>query len=196
MKYILVIFIFLYMGNGTALAELRGIGVTPAVIDVTGVSSFPYSTEMFVKNGSATRESFEVTFKSDSISNTSIEPSRFSLAANESKRIVVTFSEPDNKKSQGVISVISTKVNLEGFSTGTGLEIPVSITVPAQVSALGMANIASFFPFSWIVLFSIIAIFILLRFISVFMYPLVFPVTKKMNKGFIAPGDVIKFDHE
>lgn len=196
MKYIVLIFIFLYMGTGVALADLRGIGVTPAEIDIKGISSFPYSTEIFVKNGSATRESFEVTFKSDSLTNVSIEPSRFSLAANESKRVIVQFDEPGEKYAKGIIRVTAMRVSLEGFSTGTGLEIPVNISVARQVPELGIANIYSFFPSSWMVLFSIIGIFILLRALATFIYPLIFPVVKIMNKGFMEPGDTIIFDHE
>lgn len=196
MKYIVLIFIFLYMGTGVALANSRGIGVTPAEIDVKGISSFPYSTEVFVKNGSTNRESFEVTFKSDSLANVSVEPSRFSLGAKESKRIIVQLDEPEEKYAKGIIRVTAMRVNLDGFNTGTGLEIPVSISVATQAPELGIASISSFFPSSWMALFSIIGIFILLRALATFIYPLIFPVAKIINKGFMEPGDIVVFDHE
>lgn len=185
MKYIFFVLLLLSFAR-VAQAETRGIGVSPAIIDVQGVSSWPYRTEMFVKNGSLKRESFEITFKSNSLKNISIEPSRFSLKGGETRRVLVQLEKPDIRIAQGTVRVTALRITPEGFATGTGIEIPVRvigalIVQDSDASELLGAGIAAFtemlWPSPWIVLFAVIIIFFVLRAVTFFIYPFFFPGT-------------------
>ena len=204
MRYLVAAIVLIsFMGAGATLADSRGIGVSPAVIDVQGVSSWPHTVELFVKNVSLERESFEITLKNTSLKDISIIPSRFSLGGGETRRILVQLEKPDTSIGQGTLRVTAQRVTPEGFATGTGIEIPVRVRIESAVQGFKIGELLgarvsvfakALWPSSWIVLFSVILIFFVLRALAFFIYPFFFPVPRKVQKGFMEPGDTIVFD--
>jgi len=115
MKYILLLLVLAV--PFVALAQTRGIGVSPARIDAPEI---PHTTALFVTNLSSDKELFEVT---GVIAN----PGRFVLKRGETGRIIVNFDEAK----EGVIRVSATRVSSEGLTTGTGIEIPYKVGEPS-----------------------------------------------------------------
>lgn len=203
MRYFIAIVLVGLMGAGATLAGSRGIGVSPAVIDVQGVSLWPHTVELFVKNASLGRESFEITLKNTSLKDISITPSRFSLKGGETKRVLVQLEKPDTNIGQGTLRVTAQRVTPEGFATGTGIEIPVRVRAAPAVQGfkigelLGAGVLAftkSLWPSSWVVLLAVILIFFALRALAFFVYPFFFPAPRQVQKGLMEPGDTILFD--
>lgn len=203
MRYLAAIVLVGFMGVGATLAGSRGIGVSPAVIDVQGVSLWPHTVELFVKNASLGRESFEITLKNTSLKDISITPSRFSLKGGETRRILVQLEKPDAKLGQGTLRVTAQRVTPEGFATGTGIEVPVQVSAAPAVQGFKIEELLgagvlvftkTLWPSSWIVLFAVILIFFVLRALAFFVYPFFFPTPRQVQRGFIEPGDTIVFD--
>ena len=110
-----------------ALALERGIGVTPAKIEVGQNVEWPYTFPITVTNLSSETENFEVTFDKDEDTIVSVSPGRFSLDALVSARVLVAFDPPAGRSAEGIVEVVSTRTSPEGFTTGTGVKIPFHI---------------------------------------------------------------------
>ena len=112
---------------GVSSAQERGIGVTPAKIEVGQNVEWPYTFPITVTNLSSETENFEVTFDKDEDTIVSVSPGRFSLDALVSARVLVAFDPPAGGAAEGIIEVVSTRTSPEGFTTGTGVRIPFQI---------------------------------------------------------------------
>lgn len=127
MKFIIFLYVIylLGMGFGVSHAQERGIGVTPAKIEIRKGVEWPYTIPVEVFSLSSAREQFEVTFEKNGKSEISAFPGRFSLESGEKKNILVTFDRPQGKVS-GFVKV-ATIGKEENFPTGTGIKIPFSM---------------------------------------------------------------------
>jgi hypothetical protein len=108
------------------MAQERGIGVTPAKIEVGQNVEWPFAVPITVTNLSSETENFEVTFEKDVGTIVSVSPGRFSLDSGASARVLVTFEQPRGKM-EGLVKVVSSRISPEGFTTGTGVKIPFYI---------------------------------------------------------------------
>ncbi|MEK7510517.1 MAG: hypothetical protein AAB567_03130 [Patescibacteria group bacterium] len=108
-------------------AASRGIGISPARIELEGVSSWPHTVPLLVTNLSQEPEWFEITLPQNHQDMVSIHPSRFPLDPQRTVHVVVTFGEPKEGIS-GVIRIAATRTLPEGFETGTGIEVPFHIS--------------------------------------------------------------------
>lgn len=113
-------------GVSEASASERGIGVSPAKIEIGGNAEWPYTVPMTVTNLSSETENFEVTFDKDAGVIASVSPGRFLLKSGERGLMLVTFEEPRHS-ADGLVKIVSTKTSPEGFTTGTGIEVPFHI---------------------------------------------------------------------
>ena len=135
MRYIvfgILVFALMFYGGGV-LAQERGIGVSPAKIEIGQNAEWPYTIPITVTNFSSEAENFEVTFEKNVDTIVSAAPGRFSLDAGGSARVLVTFEEPrrlaeaELSSAEGFVEILSMRTSPEGFTTGTGLKIPFRI---------------------------------------------------------------------
>ncbi|GEM_PF-3277767 len=119
-----ILILVFYAGN--AIAQERGIGVSPARIEIGQNMELPYTVPITVTNLSSETESFEVMFDKDKGTIVSASPGRFSLDAGVNTRVLVTFEDP-RSQTDGLIKVVSLRVSADGLTTGTGVKIPFRI---------------------------------------------------------------------
>ena len=108
-----------------AQAEERGIGVSPAKIEIAENVEWPYTIPITVTNFSAKEEHFEVLFEKNNVVVSAL-PGRFILESGASGRTFITFEEP-RQAAQGLVKIVSTQTSPDGFTTGTGIKIPFVI---------------------------------------------------------------------
>jgi len=146
MKYTRIIFSFslflFFLSSGEINAQERGlggfdsgrgIGVSPAKIEIGEVSEWPYTVPVFVTNFSAETEFFEIVFEADDTSFISINPGRFPLESGEQKQVLLAFDNPV-VESSGIIKISGTRISPEGFVTGTGIEVPFYVLSRSPVA--------------------------------------------------------------
>ena len=126
MKYLVCSIFSLLFYWGSVTAQERGIGVSPAKIEIGQGVEWPYTVPIAVTNFSSQAENFEVTFEKGEDTDISALPGRFALDAGVSGRVLVTFEKP-RQTAEGLVKVVSTRTSLEGFTTGTGVKIPFRI---------------------------------------------------------------------
>ncbi len=119
--------IFGLLSAGLTEAQTRGIGVTPANIEVQSMQEWPFAAPLFVTNFSSQEELFEITFDRNMDTIVSADPGRFVLEGGDTGRILLTFENP-NGTSNGIIRIASARTLPEGLTTGTGIEVPFSIS--------------------------------------------------------------------
>ena len=136
-----------------AEAGERGVGVTPAAIEIAERVEWPHTVGITVTNFSAETENFEVLVeKSSFLHNFSVgvNPGRFALARGASRRILLTFEEP-KQAVNGFVKVLSLRNSLDGFTTGTGVKIPFYIEKVQTTKFLaGVGEIFSDRGFNWL----------------------------------------------
>jgi len=137
---------FLVLFDGVD-AQTRGVGVSPATIDIEDVEEWPYTTSFFVTNLSEDPEFFEIT-------GVAAYPGRFVLEGKETNRVLLTFEHPE----QGTIRVVSKKENSEGLTTGTGMEVSFSVSGPPLSLPLTADVSGAFFPGAVWIFFSLVAL--------------------------------------
>ncbi len=140
----LIFFAFLLSFEHTS-AETRGIGVSPSKIILSGEESYPVSIDVTITNFSESREWVEISFSKNLAPFALAEPGRFALEGGSARKIKVVFDQPKSLKDSGVIRISASRTSAQGFSTGTGIEIPVvweSGSVGSFNSLLG-ANVLS-----------------------------------------------------
>jgi len=113
-------------------AQARGIGISPAKIEIEDVGDWPYTVPIFVTNYSSEKELFEVIIDSEEKS-VSVTPGRFILEGGEKARILAMFEQPQEYTS-GNIQISAVRSSPEGFVTGTGMKIPFQISGIGQIS--------------------------------------------------------------
>lgn len=132
MKFILpfsLVVFFLFVPDVDA--QNRGIGVSPAKIEVGNNVEWPYTVPLLVTNFSSERELFEVTVEKGEGTEVSFNPGRFTLESNQTGRVLVTFEKPEQGLS-GMIRIAATRVLPEGLTTGTGVKIPFFLASAAE----------------------------------------------------------------
>lgn len=107
-------------------AQERGIGVSPANIEIGQNVEWPYTVDLAVTNLSSETENFEVTFDKNAGVVVSALPGRFSLKSGERGLVMVTFEEP-RRRADGLVKIVSTKTSPDGFTTGTGVKLPFRV---------------------------------------------------------------------
>jgi len=121
---------------GFTFAQTRGIGVSPARIEIRNNAEWPHTASIFVTNYSTEKELFEITLQ-DEARIVSVAPGRFVLESREKGRVLITFEEP-RKNTSGVLNISAVRSSPEGLVTGTGIKIPFEISgssiVPLRVS--------------------------------------------------------------
>lgn len=147
MKFMLFLFVIYLLGAwslgfGVSYAQERGIGVTPAKIEIPEGVEWPYAVPVEVFNLSSAKEQFEVTLEAPPIQRLSagVEPGRFSLESGEKRKILVTFEDP-RRETSGFVKIAAMGKE-ENFPTGTGIKIPFSIASEAKSSPF-IASVAS-----------------------------------------------------
>ena len=125
-KIIFLTGIMLLVWGSKGEAQTLGIGVSPANIEIGQNAEWPYTVPLFVTNLSSETENFEVTFDKDAGGIASVSPGRFSLKSGERGLVLVMFGEP-GPRADGLVKIVSTKTSPEGFTTGTGIEVPFHI---------------------------------------------------------------------
>lgn len=113
-------------------AQERGIGVSPAKINIDQNVEWPYTVPIIVTNFSEQQEQFEV-FGAQA------NPGRFMLEAGASRRVMVTFDE----SGEGEVKVLSMRMSEEGLNTGTGVKIPFRVAEANDSRFLAGAGEAS-----------------------------------------------------
>ena len=121
---------------GSVVAQERGIGVTPAKIEVGQNVEWPYTFPITVTNLSSETENFEVTFEKDEDTIVSVSPGRFSLNAGASARVLAVFEE-QRSTAEGLVKIVSLRTSPEGFTTGTGVKIPFQIEKSEALGSFG-----------------------------------------------------------
>lgn len=130
-------------------AQERGIGVSPANIEIGQTTEWPYTVPLLVTNLSSETESFEVTFEKEEGMSVSVVPGRFSLGVGEVGRVLVVFEKP-KRESRGFVKVAAIRTSPaspslggpEGFTTGTGVKIPFLISGESNTKFLSAAAVA------------------------------------------------------
>ncbi len=157
-KIFLIIFIFLCIPF-FAVSQSRGIGVTPAEINLD--EKPPSSFFITVKNLSSEKEWVEITFSAELASSAFSDPGRFFISGGASRKVLLVF---DEVKERGSVRVSSSRISAEGVSTGTGVEIPV---IPHSFKKnLLRASIFSSFSGEISFLFTVLLILFLLLFLN------------------------------
>jgi len=146
--FVAVLYCILFTVNfSSADAQMRGVGVSPAVIDIEDVEEWPYTTSLFVTNLSEDPEFFEVT-------GVAAYPGRFVIEGKETSRVLLTFERPE----QGTIRVVAKKENSEGLTTGTGMEVPFSVSGQPLSLPLAADVSQAVLPGAAIIFFSLVAL--------------------------------------
>ena len=109
-----------------AAASERGIGVSPAKIEIGEGVEWPHTIPITVTNFSSEAENFEVTFKKEEEMIVSVVPGRFLLGVGEVGRVLVVFEKP-KRETQGLVKVAAIRTSSEGFTTGAGVKIPFEV---------------------------------------------------------------------
>jgi len=152
-------------------AQERGIGVSPAKIEIAEDVEWPYTTPLFVTNLSESAELYEVTFENTPQGIVSASPGRFRLASGDTGRVLLNFENPQQEVT-GLIRVVASRYSPEGFETGAGLKIPFHIAGERvkgeeRVESSFLASVGDAFRnnslFSWI--FGILAILMAIVFL-------------------------------
>ena len=176
-------FFGLGFGVSEAIASERGIGVSPARIDVEQVLEWPYTTSILVTNLSSQEEIFTITSDQNFIS---ANPGRFPLESGEKKLITLTF-ENSGTDITGIIKIAGTRVSPDGFVTGTGIKVPFMIeggstmlsagTEQQEIFLAGIAGASNNLITRSIAigLMAIIAVLVILWYFSIFARRYVFP---------------------
>lgn len=138
MKSFILLTMVLLLWSGSVMAQERGIGVTPARIEIGSNVEWPYTVPLLVTNFSSERELFEVTLKKDHDVAIGVDPGRFTLDAGKTTRILLTFENP-GKELSGMIRIAATRTSAEGLATGTGIEIPFQIETGENTKFLASA---------------------------------------------------------
>ncbi len=127
MKFLIFLSVAFLFAVSNVFAQERGIGVSPANIEIGENAEGPYTVSLTVTNLSSETESFEVTFEKDEGTIVSSSPGRFSLDAGANTRVLVAFDPPAGGSAEGLVRVVSTRTSPDGFTTGTGVKIPFHI---------------------------------------------------------------------
>lgn len=123
----------LLFGVSAAEAQERGLGVSPAKIEIDESVEWPYTVPITITNFSAETDQFELMVeKPSSIKNFSvgIDSGRFLLESGARRRVLLTFEKP-GQETKGLIAIVSTRISPEEFVTSTGVKVPYHISSKA-----------------------------------------------------------------
>lgn len=120
----------------------------PAIIEMDTVKEWPHTVPLFVTNLSEKAEFFKVT-------GLAAKPGRFVLEGKETERVLLTFEQSE----KGIIRVAATRDEPGGLTTGTGMEIPFSVSGPSTNSLpLGADVSQAALPGALVVLFVLVTL--------------------------------------
>ena len=133
----LAISYFLLATTPTALAV--GVGVTPAQLHIDAHAGQESVARIKVTNPSKDVTLFEV-YPDDLEAVVSVSPASFTLESKEEKYVDVKVTSPEAGQFLTTLSVVGRLMADSKFQAGSGVKIPVTITVD-DASTYGMANV-------------------------------------------------------